>query len=93
MNVFAKSLAVIAALMVGGLAHAYIGPGAGLSAIGSILALLGAVLLMIVGFVWYPLKRLRNRRSNKASPSKDVSPSSLEKSHVDPDPQKDRSQS
>jgi hypothetical protein len=39
------------------LAHAYVGPGVGISAIGSFLALLGAILLAIVGFVWFPLKR------------------------------------
>lgn len=43
-------------------AWAYIGPGAGLSAIGSVLALLLAVLLAVVGFVWYPVKRLLARR-------------------------------
>lgn len=42
-------------------ALAYIGPGAGLSAIGSLLALIGAGLLMVVGFVWYPVKRLRRK--------------------------------
>jgi hypothetical protein len=39
-------------------AQAYTGPGAGLTAIGSLLALVAALLLAIVGFVWYPLKRL-----------------------------------
>jgi len=39
-------------------AHAYVGPGAGLSAIGVLVALIGAIALAIVGFVWYPLKRL-----------------------------------
>ena len=39
-------------------AHAYIGPGAGLSAIGSVLAFLGVVLLLILGFAWYPIKRM-----------------------------------
>jgi hypothetical protein len=39
-------------------AHAYTGPGAGLTAIGSLLALVAALLLALVGFVWYPLKRL-----------------------------------
>jgi hypothetical protein len=39
-------------------AQAYVGPGAGLSAIGSILAFVGAILLIIVGFFWYPIKRL-----------------------------------
>ena len=51
-------------------ALAYAGPGAGLSAIGSLLAILAAVGLGIVGFVWYPLKRfgrmLRGRK-DKAS--------------------------
>jgi hypothetical protein len=43
-------------------AYAYIGPGAGISAIGAVLALIGAVALAIVGFVWYPLKRLKKNR-------------------------------
>lgn len=43
-------------------AMAYIGPGAGLGAIGTLIALIGAVLLAIVGFVWYPIKRMIRRR-------------------------------
>ncbi len=43
-------------------AAAYIGPGAGMGAIGTVVAVLGAVLLMIVGFIWYPVKRLLKRR-------------------------------
>jgi len=38
-------------------ALAYMGAGAGLSAIGSILSFVGVFLLMLFGFVWYPLKR------------------------------------
>ena len=41
---------------------AYMGPGAGLGAVGAALALLGAALLMVVGFVWYPVKRLLAKR-------------------------------
>lgn len=40
----------------------YIGPGGALSAIGSLLALVAAVGLALVGFVWYPIKRLMRRR-------------------------------
>ena len=47
-------------------AHAYIGPGAGLSAIGSLLALIVAVLAGIVGFVWYPVKRILKGRKAAA---------------------------
>jgi hypothetical protein len=50
-----------------GVGHAYIGPGAGLSAIGTLLALIAAVVVAIFGFVWFPIKRmLRNLR--KAEP-------------------------
>lgn len=37
---------------------AYIGPGAGLSAIGALLALLFAVIVALFGFVWYPIRRV-----------------------------------
>ena len=37
---------------------AYVGPGAGLSAIGAFLAIVAGVFVAIAGFVWYPIKRL-----------------------------------
>jgi hypothetical protein len=39
-------------------ALAYIGPGAGLSVIGTAVAFVGAVFFAILGFIWYPIKRL-----------------------------------
>ena len=45
-------------LLLSGSANAYVGPGVGLTAIGSVLAFVGTVVLLLVGFVWYPLKRL-----------------------------------
>lgn len=39
-------------------AVAYIGPGAGIAAIGTVIALIGGILLAIVAFIWYPIKRL-----------------------------------
>ncbi|PMO29511.1 hypothetical protein BCT12_06605 [Vibrio breoganii] len=42
-------------------AHAYIGPGVGMTAIGTFLALLLIVILALVGFVWYPAKRAWKR--------------------------------
>jgi len=50
-------------------AHAYIGPGGGLSALGALLALLAAVSLAVMGFLWYPIKRMMRRR--RAQPSAD----------------------
>lgn len=42
-------------------ALAYVGPGAGLTAIGTVLSLVAAVFMAIVGFIWYPIKRLLRR--------------------------------
>ncbi|GGO60485.1 hypothetical protein GCM10011315_35020 [Roseovarius pacificus] len=45
-------------------AQAYVGPGAGLTAIGTMIAFGAAVVLALVGFVWYPMKRLMKGRSD-----------------------------
>ncbi len=47
-------------------AHAYIGPGGGISALGALLALVAAVALAFIGFLWYPIKRLLRRRREPA---------------------------
>ena len=54
-------LAAVIALCAVSPALAYIGPGAGIGAIGTVVAVIGAILLMIIGFVWYPVKRLLKR--------------------------------
>lgn len=51
-------LVLWSACLLSSTAHAYIGPGAGISAVGTLLALVGVVVLSVLGFVWYPLKRL-----------------------------------
>ena len=56
-------------------AAAYVGPGAGVSVIGAALALIAGAFLAVVGFVWYPTKRLlrylRQGRSTAQSASAD----------------------
>ena len=54
--------------------QAYIGPGAGLTAIGAFLALIAAVVLTIVGFVWFPVKRMLRQRRQAAAPPPDTAP-------------------
>jgi hypothetical protein len=44
----------------------YLGPGSGVSALGSLLALSVAVFVAIFGFVWFPLKRLLRLRKRSA---------------------------
>lgn len=66
---------LLAAVLTPSLAQAYIGPGAGVSAIGAALALLAAVFFAIVGIIWYPAKRLiraMRRRSDGTPPAGEV---------------------
>jgi len=44
-----------------GEALAYAGPGAGISAVGTLFSIIAAFFLAIVGFIWYPIKRLLRR--------------------------------
>ena len=50
---------------------AYIGPGAGLSAIGAFLAVVAGIIVAIFGFVWYPIKRLLRKRKKPGTTMKD----------------------
>ncbi len=52
-------------MILTGEADAYLGPGAGLSAIGSALALIGAVLAALFGFLWFPIKRLLRKKTSQ----------------------------
>lgn len=72
MTKFCSSLIVSVAsfLLLPMVALAYVGPGAGLTAIGTVLALIGAVLLGIFGFIWYPVKRLL--RSKKTTEDDEI---------------------
>lgn len=49
-------------LLVPNSVFAYIGPGAGLGAIAVTVALVLGVVLLLVGLVWYPLKRFLKKR-------------------------------
>jgi hypothetical protein len=60
-------LGIIVPSLVGlwaGPAFAYLGPGAGLAAIGAFLALIVGVIAAFLGFLWYPVRRLLGRRNS-----------------------------
>ena len=62
-------LVVLAATLAPSMAFAYVGPGAGLSAVGSLLSLLAALGLAVLGFIWYPIRRLlRSFQRKKVEP-------------------------
>lgn len=49
-------------------ANAYIGPGAGAGVVATVLGILAGIMMLVVGVVWYPIKRLYNwiRRAGKS---------------------------
>lgn len=69
MHYITLPLAFVSMLLHPTLTQAYIGPGAGLGAIGTAIAFLIAILLLIVGFIWYPIKRFLRHRNSLKSPS------------------------
>jgi uncharacterized membrane protein YdjX (TVP38/TMEM64 family) len=63
------AISLLVALLLGQpvTAFAYVGPGAGLSIVGSLLALLAAIVIGVFGFIWYPVRRvLRKRKQRQA---------------------------
>ena len=58
---------LLAVTLVPSTAAAYVGPGSGVTVIGAALALVGSVILAILGFIWYPLKRLLQARRRARS--------------------------
>ncbi len=77
LKTFACFLLFWLAVAAPGTALAYVGPGAGLTAIGSVLAFFGVIILLIAGFVWYPVKRfIRGRRNRGASSETERAPGS-----------------
>ena len=53
-------------------ASAYVGPGAGITAIGAAVAVVAGVVLGLIGFIWYPLKRLMRVFSKKTVASASI---------------------
>lgn len=62
---------VVLSLTFARAAHAYIGPGLGLSQIGIALSAIGGFLFFLSAAIWYPFKRmLRRRRAKRAAASR-----------------------
>jgi hypothetical protein len=52
-------------LVIPQFAWAYIGPGLGTGAVAAVLGVVFGLLMLIVGVVWYPVKRLIRRFRSK----------------------------
>lgn len=65
------TLVVVLFLGQPAISYAYVGPGAGLSIIGSLLAFLAAIVIGIFGFIWFPIRRLLRKRKLVAEQIRD----------------------
>ena len=72
MNRLTHALTNLAMILLPASLQAYVGPGSGLSSIGSVLGFLLLIVLLAVGILWYPLKKLFNAvRSKRGEGSSD----------------------
>ena len=65
-------------------AHAYLGPGGAVSGFGALLALIGAVVVAIVGFLWFPIKRMLMKKKKVNIDEPVVTDSELVRSNEKP---------
>ena len=61
-----KIIVLLAAMLAATPAAAYMGPGAGLGMLGSVIAVLGAVLVALFGIVVLPIRMILRRRRKAA---------------------------
>ncbi len=71
MNHSFKSKFVLLLILIPFPSFAYIGPGAGISAIGSLIALLAGFGYVLRGFIWMPLKRMFKKSDNRLNNDSD----------------------
>jgi hypothetical protein len=57
----------LVAMLAAAPAVAYMGPGAGLGMLGSLAAVIGAVLVALVAIVWMPIRILLKRRRKEGA--------------------------
>lgn len=62
-----KSLLLAIALLAAPSAFAYMGPGAGLGMLGSLVAVIGAVLVAVFGIIVLPVRMILKKRRKRAT--------------------------
>jgi hypothetical protein len=65
-------LAAVGAIMAPGPALAYVGPGAGLSMIGSLIAVVVALLVAVLGLLTFPVRMFLKRRRVRAADGREA---------------------
>lgn len=74
MKRYLQTVIAVIALTLPTAAFAYVGPGAGLSLLGALWALVAAIGTAVVFVVAWPVRRLLRRRGAASAPKRDVRP-------------------
>ena len=82
-----RIIAILLLALAAGPAQAYVGPGAGISVLGSLLGILATILVAIGAIVFWPVRKLVKRRKAAAAASQ-IPESSTESSAADSTPQR-----
>lgn len=69
-----KILALLLLSAVSPAALAYIGPGAGISVLGSLLGILGTIVVAIGAIIFWPIRKLMKRRKKAGQTADNTSP-------------------
>ncbi len=62
-----RMISVLALLLMASSAFAYVGPGAGISVLGSLLGILATIVLALVAIVMWPIRKMMKRRKAAAA--------------------------
>jgi protein-S-isoprenylcysteine O-methyltransferase Ste14 len=62
-----KTIAILLLALVSPTVMAYIGPGAGISVLGSILGILGTIVVAIAAIIFWPVRKFLKREKQAAS--------------------------
>jgi hypothetical protein len=81
-----RIITILLLALAAGTAEAYVGPGAGISVLGSLLGILATILVAIGAIVFWPIRKLMKRRKSAAAAAQSME-SATESSASDRTPQ------
>ena len=74
-----KLIAILVLALVAGPLHAHVGPGAGISVLGSLLGILATILVAIGAILFWPVRKLMKRRKASAAAAESAESSAADR--------------
>jgi hypothetical protein len=74
-----RIITILLLALAAGTAEAYVGPGAGISVLGSLLGILATILVAIGAIVFWPIRKLMKRRKSAAAAAQSTESSAADR--------------